>query len=174
MIFPIFIPFDWRVEGSEDIRAQKTICNIADFNAINYGNFSICDRAENPLLTILRICRLKILFRAFADDMLCFLKGKRNIQRKYYFAAEAVRRGTRDLYGAKEKDQFEVLKDEMYEGVTEVWEDEAKNGLAPLSVSYGRYSSVTRYRLMPKALLRSTISAGILGRYFLLKLVSPK
>ena len=44
----------------------------------------------------------------------------------------------------------------------------------PLSVSYGRYSSVTRYRLMPKALLRSTISAGILGRYFLLKLVSPK
>ena len=51
-------------------------------------------------------------------------------QRKYYFAAEAVRRGTRDLYGAKERDQFEVLKDEMYEGVTEVWEDEAKNGLA--------------------------------------------
>ena len=42
------------------------------------------------------------------------------------------------------------------------------------SVSYGRYSSVTRYRLMPKALLRSTISEGILGRYFLLKLVSPK
>lgn len=51
-------------------------------------------------------------------------------QRKYYFAAEAVRRGTRDLYGTKEKDQFEVLKDEMFEGVTEVWEDEAKNGLA--------------------------------------------
>ncbi len=51
-------------------------------------------------------------------------------QRKYYFAAEAVRRGTRDLYGAKKRDQFEVLKDEMYEGVTEVWEDEAKNGLA--------------------------------------------
>lgn len=51
-------------------------------------------------------------------------------QRKYYFAAEAVRRGTRDLYSTKEKDQFEVLKDEMYEGVTEVWEDEAKNGLA--------------------------------------------
>lgn len=50
-------------------------------------------------------------------------------QRKYYFAAESVRRGIRDLYGTKEKDQFEILKDEMYEGVTEVWEDEAKNGL---------------------------------------------
>jgi len=48
-----------------------------------------------------------------------------------------------------------------------------RKGLS-LSVSYGRYSSVTRYRLMPKALLRSMISGGILGRYFLLKLVSPK
>ena len=46
--------------------------------------------------------------------------------------------------------------------------------LVPLSVPYGRYSSVIRYRLIPKALLRSMISGGILGRYFLLKLVSPK
>lgn len=69
----------------------------------------------------------------FTVDMLnIYPTHKENFsnQRKYYFAAEAVRRGTRDLYGTKEKDQFEVLKDEMYEGVTEVWEDEAKNGLA--------------------------------------------
>lgn len=69
----------------------------------------------------------------FTVDMLdTYPTHKENFsnQRKYYFAAEAVRRGTRDLYGIKEKDQFEVLKDEMYEGVTEVWEDEAKNGLA--------------------------------------------
>lgn len=69
----------------------------------------------------------------FTVDMLdAYPTHKENFsnQRKYYFAAEAVRRGTRDLYGAKERDQFEVLKDEMYEGVTEVWEDEAKNGLA--------------------------------------------
>ena len=69
----------------------------------------------------------------FTVDMLnTYPTHKENFsnQRKYYFAAEAVRRGTRDLYGTKEKDQFEVLKDEMYEGVTEVWEDEAKNGLA--------------------------------------------
>lgn len=51
-------------------------------------------------------------------------------QRKYYYAAEAVRRGTRDLYGIKDTDQFDVLKDEMFEGVTEVWEDEAKNGIS--------------------------------------------
>ena len=69
----------------------------------------------------------------FTVDMLnTYPTHKENFsnQRKYYFVAEAVRRGTRDLYGTKEKDQFEVLKDEMYEGVTEVWEDEAKNGLA--------------------------------------------
>lgn len=69
----------------------------------------------------------------FTIDMLdAYPAHKENFsnQRKYYFAAEAVRRGIRDLYGTKEKDQFEVLKDEMYEGVTEVWEDEAKNGLA--------------------------------------------
>ncbi len=69
----------------------------------------------------------------FTADMLdTYPSHKENFinQRKYYFAAEAVRRGTRDLYGTKEKDQFEVLKDEMYEGVVEVWEDEAKNGLA--------------------------------------------
>ncbi len=68
----------------------------------------------------------------FTVDMLdSYPEHKDNFtaQRKYYFAAEAVRRGTRDLYGPKEKDQFEVLKEEMYEGVTEVWEDDAKNGL---------------------------------------------
>lgn len=71
--------------------------------------------------------------KGFTVDMLdTYPTHKENFsnQRKYYFAAEAVRRGTRDLYDTKEKDQFEVLKDEMYEGVTEVWEDEAKNGLA--------------------------------------------
>lgn len=69
----------------------------------------------------------------FTADMLDkYPTHKQNFsnQRKYFFAAEAVRRGTRDLYRKNEKDQFEVLKDEMYEGVTEVWEDEAKNGLA--------------------------------------------
>lgn len=69
----------------------------------------------------------------FTVDMLdTYPAHKENFsnQRKYYFAAEAVRRGTRDLYGTKEKDQFEILKEEMYEGVTEVWEDEARNGLA--------------------------------------------
>ena len=51
-------------------------------------------------------------------------------QRTYYFAAEAVRRGTRDIYS--EESQFEILKDETYEGVKEVWEEQYKNGMARL------------------------------------------
>lgn len=47
-------------------------------------------------------------------------------QRGYYFAAEAVRRGTRDIYS--DESQFDVLKNETYEGVKEVWEEEYKSG----------------------------------------------
>ena len=53
-------------------------------------------------------------------------------QRGYYFAAEAVRRGTRDIYNDNDPDQFEVLKEETYEGVKEVWEECYKNGLTRL------------------------------------------
>lgn len=51
-------------------------------------------------------------------------------QRRYYFAAEAVRRGTRDIY--KQEDQFDVLKEEIHEGVKEVWEEQYTGGLARL------------------------------------------
>ena len=51
-------------------------------------------------------------------------------QRSYYFAAEAVRRGTRDIYS--EESQFEILKEETYEGVKEVWEEQYKNGITRL------------------------------------------
>lgn len=52
-------------------------------------------------------------------------------QRKYYFAAEAVRRGTRDIY--KKEDQFNVLKEETFEGVKEIWKRRAASGLERLS-----------------------------------------
>ena len=52
-------------------------------------------------------------------------------QRRYYFAAEAVRRGTRDIY--KKEDQFEVLKTETLEGIKEIWKRPAHNGLERLS-----------------------------------------
>ena len=71
----------------------------------------------------------------FSSDMLeSFPKHKRHFikQREYYHLAEAVRRGTRDMYSENDPDQFEVLKDETYEGVIEVWEDSYENGLVRL------------------------------------------
>lgn len=52
-------------------------------------------------------------------------------QRKYYFAAEAVRHGTRDIY--QKEDQFNVLKEETYEGIKEIFRKKAPSGLDRLS-----------------------------------------
>ena len=50
-------------------------------------------------------------------------------QRDDYFAAEAVRRGTRDFYSENDPDQFQVLKDEIYDGIIDIYEDDWDNGL---------------------------------------------
>lgn len=52
-------------------------------------------------------------------------------QRRYYFAAEAVRRGTRDIY--KKEDQFDILKEETFEGIKEIWKRKAHDGFERLS-----------------------------------------
>lgn len=57
-------------------------------------------------------------------------------QRNYYFAAEAVRRGTRDIYSEDDIDQFTVLEGEIYEGIIETWRDHYRNGLARLSAIF--------------------------------------
>lgn len=57
-------------------------------------------------------------------------------QRNYYFAAEAVRRGTRDIYSEDDEDQFLVLEKEVYEGIIEIWRDHYRNGLARLSAIF--------------------------------------
>lgn len=43
-------------------------------------------------------------------------------QRNDYFAAEAVRRGTRDVYGDSEEEYFQILLDEIYNGIIDVYE----------------------------------------------------
>lgn len=43
-------------------------------------------------------------------------------QRNDYFAAEAVRRGTRDIYGDAEEEYFHVLLNEIYNGIIDVYE----------------------------------------------------
>lgn len=42
-------------------------------------------------------------------------------QRTDYFAAEAVRRGTRDVYGDSEEEYFQILLDEIYNGIIDVY-----------------------------------------------------
>ncbi|MCI7107142.1 MAG: hypothetical protein MR945_04595 [Agathobacter sp.] len=63
------------------------------------------------------------------DNIANYPKYERHLreQRKYYFAAEAVRRGTRDIYD--EESQFDILKSETYEFVKEDYEDSAKSGM---------------------------------------------
>jgi len=53
-------------------------------------------------------------------------------RRKDYYAAESIRRGARDVFGETTPDQFDVLKEETYDGIIDVYENEYPHGLARL------------------------------------------
>lgn len=48
-------------------------------------------------------------------------------QRSDYFAAEAIRRGTRDFYGDDDEEYFTILENEIYAGIIDTWENPAYN-----------------------------------------------
>lgn len=77
-------------------------------------------------------------------------------QRKYYFAAEAVRRGTRDIYD--KEDQFDLLKNETYEYIKDDYEDPAESGLARLKIVLRRARNFNSNRCW---LLRDTDWIGV-------------
>ena len=54
-------------------------------------------------------------------------------RRKDYYAAETIRRGSRDVFGEKDPDQFDVLKDETYDGVIDVHSQDFPHGFARLN-----------------------------------------
>lgn len=87
-------------------------------------------RYANELLKVYGQLEGKTAFEA--GDLNSYPKYKKNFdeQRSYYFLAEAVRRGTRDIY--EDEVQFAELKDETYEGVKEIWEDDYPNGMKRL------------------------------------------
>lgn len=64
-------------------------------------------------------------------------------QRRDYYAAETVRRGTRDIALEGEQTQFEILEDEIYEGVIDVYEDDFEDGLQRLRHVLSQASKVT-------------------------------
>ena len=77
-------------------------------------------------------------------------------QRKYYFAAEAVRRSTRDIYD--KEDQFDLLKSETYEYIKDDYEDPAESGLARLKAVLRRVRDFNSNRCW---LLRDTDWVGV-------------
>lgn len=54
-------------------------------------------------------------------------------RRKDYYAAETIRRGSRDVFGEKDPDQFDVLKNETYDGVIDVHSQDFPHGFARLN-----------------------------------------
>ena len=69
------------------------------------------------------------------DDLNDHPKSKKHFQRQRgnFYAAEAVRRGTRDVFSSSEADQFEVLEDEIYEGIDELYCSPFKDGMERLT-----------------------------------------
>lgn len=55
-----------------------------------------------------------------------------NRRREDYYAAESVRRGARDAFSNISPDPFEVLKEETYNGIVDIYEDDHLHGLARL------------------------------------------
>ena len=69
------------------------------------------------------------------DELETYQKYKKNFgrQRKDYYAAESVRRGTREAFGASDPDQFETLKEETHDGIIEIHERDYDHGFARLN-----------------------------------------
>ena len=54
-------------------------------------------------------------------------------QRQDFYRAECVRIRARDIYSDEDMDPFEVMVDELYEGVIDEWEKPHENGMACLT-----------------------------------------
>lgn len=54
-------------------------------------------------------------------------------RRKDYYAAESIRRSSRDIFGQTDPDQFDVLKNETYDGIIDVHALDFPNGFTRLN-----------------------------------------
>lgn len=62
-------------------------------------------------------------------------------QRKDYYSAETIRRFVRDIF--TDSKQFDVLKDEAYDGIIEVYEEDYSNGFERLNAVIKHVSTVS-------------------------------
>jgi hypothetical protein len=63
-------------------------------------------------------------------------------RRKEYYAAESVRRGTREVFKENDTDQFDLLKEEMYDGIFDVHSQDYKDGYQRLLRVMTQVSSI--------------------------------
>lgn len=54
-------------------------------------------------------------------------------QRKSYYTAECLRRSSRDAYTEEEESPFDLLAEDTYEGVIEIWDSDYPDGLARMN-----------------------------------------
>ncbi|WP_425058007.1 hypothetical protein SCACP_26030 [Sporomusa carbonis] len=54
-------------------------------------------------------------------------------RRKDYYAAETIRRGSRDVFGNLDPDQFDILKEETYDGIIDVYSIDYPHGFERLN-----------------------------------------
>lgn len=98
---------------------------------------------------------IKALFEAYANVLGVDSVGKDDIerlkpslranystQRKAYYAAESIRRSIREVYEDSEK-QFEILKEDAYEGIQETYFDDHEDGLKRLNEVLKKITSTT-------------------------------
>ncbi|GHV10305.1 hypothetical protein FACS1894217_15730 [Clostridia bacterium] len=88
------------------------------------------------------------------DELEKYVKYKKNLQRqrKDYYAAESVRRGTREAFGDADPDQFETLKNETHDGIVEVHERDYDHGFDRLNAVMSQVALVP----ISKCVLRET------------------
>ena len=80
------------------------------------------------------------------ESLESYPKYKQNFlrQRKDYYSAETIRRFVRDVFS--DSKQFEILKNETYDGIIEIFEDEHPNGFERLNAVMKKASDVSTDR----------------------------
>ncbi len=63
-------------------------------------------------------------------------------RRKEYYAAETIRRGTREVFKESDADQFELLKEETYDGIFDIHSQDYKSGYDRLLKVMTQVSSI--------------------------------
>jgi hypothetical protein len=134
----IFAPKDAKMEAGADMAV--TLGDIERLNEIYSKVRRPEDLSVPPEPNADELTYISALLAAYAEDLnvgelsraALFGHSKYNQdlrqRRKEYYAAETIRRGTREVFGETDPDQFELLKDETYDGIFDIHSLNYKSG----------------------------------------------